>query len=138
MTIALSAGAPVAVHRPAWPAIKRGAMGRCPHCGQGRMFSSYLRVNPHCAACNEALHHQRADDAPPYLTILVVGHVIGAMMLMVETYNDTLPLWIHALVWPTLALVASLWLLPIFKGGLIAYQWALRMHGFDTCPEDVL
>ena len=113
-------------------------MGRCPQCGRGRMFASYLKVNPHCPACNEALHHQRADDAPPYLTILVVGHVIGALMLWVETYNDALPLWIHMLAWPTLALVGCLWLLPVFKGGLIAYQWALRMHGFDTRPDDIL
>lgn len=138
MTIAISASVPVANDRPAWPAIKRGAMGRCPHCGLGRMFASYLKVNPHCPACNEALHHQRADDAPPYLTILVVGHVIGALMLWVETYNDALPIWIHMLVWPTLALVGCLWLLPVFKGGLIAYQWALRMHGFDTRPDDIL
>ena len=138
MTIALLASAPVAIDRPAWPAIKRGAMGRCPQCGRGRMFTSYLKVNPHCPVCNEALHHQRADDAPPYLTILVVGHVIGALMLWVETYNDALPLWIHMLAWPTLALVGCLWLLPVFKGGLIAYQWALRMHGFDTRPDDAV
>ncbi len=35
-------------------------------------------------------------------------------------------------VWPTLALILSLRLLPILKGGRIAYKWALRMHGFEN------
>lgn len=129
--------ASVAAARPAWPAIWRGMKGRCPSCGEGRIFHAYLKVNDECPVCHTALHHHRADDAPPYLTIFVVGHIVGALMLWVETVDDTLPIWIHALVWPTLALVLCLWLLPVFKGGLIAYQWALRMHGFATAGEPV-
>ena len=78
------------------------------------------------------MHHQRADDAPPYFTILVVGHVIGAMMLYVEEVDADLPIWIHAIVWPLLTLAMSLVLLPRFKGALIGLQWANRMHGFAT------
>ena len=130
-----SPAVPTVSARPAWPAIWRGMKGRCPACGKGAMFRAYLKVNDECPECHTALHHHRADDAPPYLTIFVVGHIVGALMLWVETVNDTLPIWIHALVWPTLALVLCLWLLPVFKGGLIAYQWALRMHGFATAGE---
>lgn len=129
--------ASTATARPAWPAIWRGMKGRCPSCGQGKIFRAYLKVNDECPVCHTALHHHRADDAPPYLTILVVGHIVGGLMLWVETVNDSLPLWIHIAVWPTMALALCLWLLPIFKGGLIAYQWALRMHGFATAGEPV-
>lgn len=96
------------------------------------MFGAYLKVNDSCPACGEELHHQRADDAPPYFTILVVGHVIGAAMLAVEEANDAIPLWIHMLIWPALTLALCLVLLPRFKGALIALQWANRMHGFGT------
>lgn len=96
------------------------------------MFCAYLKVNTACPDCGEELHHHRADDAPPYFTILVVGHVIGALILLVEEFWPDAPIWLHALVWPTLVLVLSLWLLPLFKGALVAYQWALRMHGFET------
>jgi uncharacterized protein (DUF983 family) len=120
--------------RDRWQAIKRGFQLRCPNCGKGPLFRAYLKVNDTCPVCGEELFHQRADDAPPYLTILVVGHIVGALMLTVEEIDDTLPIWIHMVVWPALALGLSLALLPRFKGALIAFQWALRMHGFATAP----
>ncbi len=118
--------------RDKWLAARRGFLGLCPNCGEGRIFGAFLKVNDSCPACGEALNHHRADDAPPYFTILIVGHVVGALMLMVEEYNDALPLWIHAIVWPLLVILLSLLLLPRIKGALISYQWALRMHGFGA------
>jgi uncharacterized protein (DUF983 family) len=52
-------------------------------------------------------------------------------MLTAEFINDDIPLWIQMVVWPALAIVLTLGFLPIIKGALVAYQWALRMHGFD-------
>jgi uncharacterized protein (DUF983 family) len=113
-------------------AARRGWSLRCPHCGEGQMFRAYLKVADACPLCGEELHHQRADDAPPYLTIFVVGHiVIGALMLADERW-PALSLWIHGTVWPLLTIVLSLWFLPRIKGALIGYQWALRMHGFGA------
>ena len=74
----------------------------------------------------------RADDAPPYLTILVTAHIVGSGMLTTSSFAPDLPLVYHMTIWPALTLVLSLVLLPIFKGGLIAHQWALRMHGFEA------
>ncbi|MEW5422041.1 DUF983 domain-containing protein [Amorphus sp. 3PC139-8] len=116
--------------RPVWPAVKRGALGKCPACGVGSMFEGYLTVRDHCPACGEALHHHRADDAPPYFTIVIVGHVIVSLVLSVEIALHP-PLWVHALLWGPLTLIASLSLLRPIKGALVAYQWALYMHGFD-------
>jgi uncharacterized protein (DUF983 family) len=84
------------------------------------------------ARSGEELFHQRDDDAPPYMTIFVVGHIIGTFMILVEEFWPDAPIWLHAMVWPTITLILSLWFLPIIKGGLIAHQWALRMHGFET------
>ena len=118
--------------RDKWQAVKRGFMGKCPHCGEGKMFRAFLKVAEACPSCGEELHHQRADDAPPYMTIFVVGHIIGAGMLWVEHQNDALPIWIHATVWPILTVLLSFYFLPRIKGGLIGLQWALRMHGFGA------
>lgn len=118
--------------RNVWQAVKRGAAGKCPKCGKGKLFYRYLKVNDHCPECGEEFFHHRADDAPPYLTILVTAHIVGTGMLLTSSIAPDLPLIYQMTIWPALTLVLSLILLPIFKGGLIAHQWALRMHGFET------
>ena len=110
----------------------RGLNGRCPNCGEGRIFRAYLKVNDACPTCGEELFHQRADDAPPYLTMLIVGHIIVAGILAAEELFPTAPLWIGAFVWLWLTLALSLLILPRIKGALIGLQWALRMHGFGA------
>jgi len=113
--------------------LKRGTMLRCPNCGIGKLFACYLNVAPQCAHCGEELHHHRTDDAPPYFTILVLGHVIIPMVLAVETTFHP-ALWIHAALWFPMTLVAAMVTLPHIKGALVGHQWALYMHGFD--PRD--
>lgn len=113
-------------------AVKRGLRNRCPACGEGRLLSGYLKVNDACPACGEELHHHRADDFPQYVTIFVVGHILVAALLLVDDLWPDLPVGFHYAVWPLLVVVLSLWLLPMIKSSLIAYQWALRMHGFET------
>lgn len=118
--------------RDVWQSLKRGALGKCPACGKGNIFNRYLKVNDRCPSCGEELFHHRADDAPPYVTILVVGHIVGTGMLATESFAPELPILYHAIIWPVVTLGLSLWLLPVFKGALIALQWALRMHGFES------
>ena len=94
------------------------------------MFRRYLKVADTCPQCGEALHHQRADDAPPYFTIVIVGHVVVGLVLAVEmAYRP--PLWVHAALWLPLTVILTLLVLPLVKGALVALQWALLMHGFD-------
>jgi uncharacterized protein (DUF983 family) len=116
--------------RDPWRAMRRGFMGRCPQCNEGHIFRAFLKVRDRCEVCGEALHHHRADDAPPYFTILVVAHVIGFAMVTTLSLWD-LPMGVQIVLWPTAVVVMSLVLLPRIKGALIALQWALRMHGFD-------
>jgi uncharacterized protein (DUF983 family) len=111
-------------------ALRRGFSRRCPACGAGRLFGRYLKVAERCPACGEALHHHRTDDAPPYFTIVVVGHVVVGGVLALEKALAP-PTWVHLALWLPLTLFASLWLLPRIKGALVGLQWALYMHGFE-------
>ncbi|WP_413987801.1 DUF983 domain-containing protein [Labrys okinawensis] len=111
-------------------AMRRGAFGRCPNCGKGKIFTSYLKVAPRCSVCGEDLSHHRADDAPPYFTMLIVGHIVVAGILACVMTSD-IPLWILGVVFGTLTVVLSLVLLPMIKGAIIGLQWANRMHGFS-------
>ena len=114
-------------------AMARGFVGRCPHCGEGRVFGRYLKVRPACEACGLELHHHRADDLPPYLVIFVVAHVVGYLILESEIGYDV-PLWLSLSVWPTVTLAMALGLLQPVKGAVVGLQYALGMHGFATLP----
>jgi len=126
-------------HRPLMPAMLRGARGRCPACGEGALFNGYLTVHHACSACGEEFHHHRADDAPPYFTILIVGHIIISLVLAVEVAFVP-PLWLHAVLWIPLTIASSLVLLRPIKGAIVGLQWAFYMHGFDpdSEPEDAV
>ena len=119
-------------------AMWRGFLGRCPECGEGRMFRAYLKVSESCPVCHEELHHQRADDAPPYITMFVVGHIVVSLVLAAEVFMADVPLWAEAIVWSVLTVVLSLVLLPRVKGALVGLQWSLRMHGFGSARSDTL
>ena len=116
--------------RPFWRSLGRGARLTCPKCGTGKLFSGFTTVNDTCPHCGAALHHQRADDFPPYIVIFIVGHIVVPLMLIVER-GWTPELWVHAALWVPLTIVASILLLPPVKGAIVGWQWAAYMHGFD-------
>ena len=120
--------------RRAFSALLRGLRCRCPNCGTGSLFRAYLKVRDHCKQCGEALHHHRADDAPAYFVILIVGHIVVPMALAVETVWAP-PYWAALSLWLPLTLVLALLMLPPVKGAIVAWQWSHRMHGFDPDHE---
>lgn len=124
--------------RPTWRSLVRGWKGRCPACGEGKIVFSYLKIADHCPACNQALHHQRADDAPPYFTILIVGHLVVPLVIAADRLFQP-DLWAMLTTGAVLTVGLSLYLLPHIKGALVGLQWAKYMHGFggsaDVEPE---
>ncbi|WP_321339922.1 DUF983 domain-containing protein [Breoghania sp.] len=116
-------------------AMKRGSLGRCPKCGEGHLFDGYLKVRPVCEHCGQELFHHRADDAPPYFTILILGHILVSVVLGVEIAYEP-PMWVHVALWTPFTILTSLALLRPIKGALVGLQWALYMHGFDPNTED--
>ena len=118
-----------------WTALMRGWRGRCPRCNEGRLFSSYLKMKGHCEVCDLALEPYRADDAPAYFTIFVVGHIVVPLVLLVERWGTEPPLWVHALLWLPLSVALALVLLPRIKGAVIALLWAQKMAAPKAVTE---
>ncbi len=111
------------------PALLRGWKQKCPACGQGAIFGKFLKTTHVCAHCGLEIDGHRVDDAPPYFTIMIIGHiVIPGLLLMEKTWAP--PQWIHLSIWLPFTIVSSLWLLPRIKGALIGLQWSRYMHGF--------
>jgi uncharacterized protein (DUF983 family) len=116
--------------RDLWTAMKRGFRGRCPRCGEGKLFRAFLKVDNSCSVCGLDYTPHRADDLPAYLVIVIVGHIMIPLILWIET-DYSPPVWLQLSIYLPLTLIASLALLQPVKGAVVGFQWALRMHGFD-------
>lgn len=111
-------------------ALWRGLRSRCPSCGQARLFGAFLKPIGCCPGCGQDMRHQRADDFPPYIVILLLGHLIVPGMAAVEM-NFHPPMWVQLAIWLPLILLLGIGLLQPVKGAVIAYQWWHGMGGFE-------
>lgn len=124
--------APALAHMPPesfWTAVSRGARNRCPFCGEGRVFRGYLAVAD-CAACGAPLGRLRADDAPPYFTIFIAGHLLVPPVLWIERAY-TPPMWLHMVVWLPLFAIACILLLRPIKGATLGWMVKLGLTGTE-------
>ncbi|MEQ8166858.1 MAG: DUF983 domain-containing protein [Alphaproteobacteria bacterium] len=124
---------PTPLHRPRpglFTAAGRALIGRCPNCGRGKLFRTYLKQVAHCEACSEQYSHIRSDDGAPWLTILIVGHIVVPLLLAVET-RVTMPMWTSMTLWPTLALMLTFIVLPRAKGIFLSLIWSTRAPGSE-------
>ena len=117
------------VARPLWTAMKRGFLGRCPHCGEGKLFRSFVKTVDRCEHCREEMYHHRADDLPAYLVVVIVGHIVVGAFMGIEA-TSTLSTWQHLAIWIPLTIALALALLRPVKGAVVGLQYALGMHGF--------
>ncbi len=121
--------------RSVWTGMKRGMKRRCPHCGEGKLFAGYLKVEPVCTACGHANGLYRADDGPAYFTILLVGHLIVAPLLALSFIASMSPILIIVLGLPLTA-AATLAALPYIKGAWIGVLWGTRASPGDEMLTD--
>lgn len=131
-------GAMAEIVHPLARSVFRGARHRCPACGEGRLFWRYLKVQGHCDACEHALAQYPADDGPAYLTILLVGHLIVAPLLLFPIVWESPAVYSLPIILGSLS-VLTLTVLPRIKGGWIGLMYALgvtdaqaRLHTADA------
>lgn len=106
----------------------RGFCLNCPKCGKSKLFRKFLKPTDQCTVCAQKLGHIRADDFPPYLTMVVVGHIIVPMVLLSErlfqpSITQQLSVWLPATA------VLTFWFLPRLKGLIIGLMMHLGLHG---------
>jgi len=111
-------------------AVWRGLRGRCPRCGAAPLFARWLKPLPSCAACGQDWSHQRADDFPAYIAILLTGHLLAPVIITLVSDFDLSPGVLAAILLP-LAVGLMLGMLQPAKGGVIALQWWHGLHGFQ-------
>ena|SRR5271166_1176954 len=119
-----------------WPqppiltAVGRGLLCRCPACGKASLFNGFLRITAVCAKCGAPLGLARADDAPPYFTILVTGHIIVPLLFMVDRMGQP-PIWVMSAIFVPLTFFTALGLLRPIKGATVGLMLSLNMLKSD-------
>lgn len=108
--------------------ILSGWQCRCPECGEGEIFQTYLGFRTECGTCQADFSIADAGDGPAFFVMFVVGMIIVPLSLIFEIMF-TLPMWLHMAVWIPAIIVLSILLLRPFKGVLFAIQWKTKAHG---------
>ncbi len=120
-----------AISTPILPAMARGLKGFCPCCGRGRIFYKYLKVSAACPACGHDLDQYPSDDGPAYFTILLVGHVVVAPLLLFPViWKAPAALIVPGVLIPLALLTMAV--LPRVKGAVIGALYALKVRREDA------
>ena len=105
--------------------IARGLRGRCPRCGEGKLFQGFLTLRPRCDHCGLDYGFADAGDGPAVFVILLGGALVVFAALITEVAYQP-PYWVHAVLWVPLILLVTLAPLRPIKGLMIAVQYHHR------------
>lgn len=105
--------------------IARGLHGRCPRCGEGKLFKGFLTLRPACEHCGLDFGFADAGDGPAVFIILLGGALVVFAALITEVVYQP-PYWVHAALWLPLILLVTLGPLRLIKGLMIALQYHHR------------
>ncbi|HVY17850.1 MAG TPA: DUF983 domain-containing protein [Rhodopila sp.] len=106
-----------------WTGVNRGLHRRCPNCGEGALFRGFLAIEPECPHCGANNAAYPSDDLPPYLTIVIVGHIIVPLFMWTD-HAFVPPIWVQCAIWLPLTALLTLALLPFVKGAAVGLCWA--------------
>ncbi len=103
--------------------ILSGLRQRCGACGEGRLFSAYLKLNEACPHCGRDMRAADTADGPAFFVGFGVLILTAPFLFLIPM--SPLPALAKAAAIAALALVItglSMWLLPVAKGILLNLQ----------------
>lgn len=102
--------------------LSTGMAGKCPRCGQGKLFQSFLKPVAQCANCQLDMSFAEEGDGPAVFVIFILGFVIVGLALFVQ-YTFLPPFWVHIILWVPITVILGSLALKIIKGIMIAAQY---------------
>lgn len=103
---------------------------RCPRCNAAPLFARWLKPVERCSACGQDWSHQRADDFPAWIAIILTGHLLAPLIIALISDYDLGPGAVALILFPT-AIALMLGLLQPAKGLVISAQWWHGLNGFS-------
>jgi uncharacterized protein (DUF983 family) len=103
--------------------ILAGVQGRCPRCGEGRLFDGFISLDQSCSSCDLDYDFADSGDGPAVFIMLIVGFLVVGLAIYTEI-NYRPDYWVHAVLWLPSILILSAGLLRPLKGILICLQYS--------------
>jgi uncharacterized protein (DUF983 family) len=110
---------------PAAPLALVAFRGRCPRCGRGSLFKTYLGVADQCDVCGLGLAGHDSGDGPAFFIMLPLCIIVAVAALLLDMRLQP-PMWVHMVLWPSVILAAVLLTLRPVKAVMVALQYKHR------------
>lgn len=107
---------------PQQSSVSVGLKRRCPRCGEGKLYKSFLKVADKCDRCDLDFSEIDSGDGPAVFIIMIAGFIIVGLVLYVEVVYRP-DYWVHLVLWLPLSILLPLVLLPVLKAWLAAQQY---------------
>ena len=119
--------------------VETGLKGLCPNCGEGRLFSGFLKFASSCEACGQDFQSEDTGDGPAVFVILIVGIFIIPLALVFQIALNA-PAWLVISVWGPIVTIACLLLLRVLRGVMFNLQFKhkareVRSDDFVSKPD---
>ncbi len=102
--------------------VRAALRGRCPRCGQGPLFRTTLNFADRCTSCDLDIAAFNVGDGPAAFLILLLGFLVVGLAMWLE-FGIHPPWWLHALLWPPILVVLTVWGLRVGKALLLALEF---------------
>ena len=100
-----------------------GLRSRCPRCGEGLLFTGFLKVGKSCESCGLEYDFADSGDGPAVFIILIAGAIVVLLWAIVDALFHP-PVFVHLLLWIPVTIALCLGMLRPFKATMIALQYA--------------
>lgn len=102
--------------------VSTGLTGRCPRCGDGKLFNGFIDLAPRCDVCGLDYSFADSGDGPAVFVSLFGGFVVIGIALWTQIAYEP-PVWLQLVIFLPLTLIVCLGMLRPLKGFLIASQY---------------
>lgn len=111
-----------------WPPLpprQTGLKGKCPRCGQGRLFTGFLTLRKECEVCG--LDYSFADPADgPAFVVLCFACVPAVLLAIWIELQFAAPYWVHLITSLPFVLITCIPPLRPLKGWFVATQFFFK------------
>lgn len=102
--------------------LAAGIGGKCPRCGRGALFKTFLGLNDRCASCDLDFAMADSGDGPAVFVMFIVGPIAVAVAFIARfVWFASIP--VAFAIAGGLSAALTLALLRPFKATLVALQY---------------